>query len=200
MTDPQLRMLRPDLENLPGLDLPDGYNVRSYQPGDDKAWEHIIDQSFGAKPGSHSFDSIMRKDPAFRPERIWFIVQDRQPVATASAYSQPEKMPNSGMIHYVGALDGHKGKKLGFLVTLAALHQMVREDWQSSWLSTDDFRLPAIKTYLNLGFEPMLIHENQRERWRKVFDDLGLPDLKERFAATLDGEVWQDPAMPQDNS
>ena len=50
---------------------------------------------------------------------------------------------------------------------------MVREGRQRAFLSTDDFRLPAIRTYLKLGFEPYLVHENQRERWRKVLAAIG---------------------------
>jgi len=43
-------------------------------------------------------------------------------------------------------------------------------------LETDDYRLPAIKTYLNLGFEPLLVHENQRDRWRNILSALGVQE------------------------
>ena len=40
-------------------------------------------------------------------------------------------------------------------------------------LDTDDFRLPAIKNYLNLGFVPVYVGENHGERWRIIFKKLG---------------------------
>ncbi len=41
-------------------------------------------------------------------------------------------------------------------------------------LCTDDWRLPAVKTYLNLGFEPEIIHESHPARWKAVFETLGV--------------------------
>jgi hypothetical protein len=38
---PQLLMVHSDLDNLPELDLPEPYKIRSEKPGDDKAWEKI---------------------------------------------------------------------------------------------------------------------------------------------------------------
>ena len=40
---PQLRMLRPTLAGLPRLELPDGYALRSSQPGDAAHWLAIDD-------------------------------------------------------------------------------------------------------------------------------------------------------------
>jgi mycothiol synthase len=56
-------------------------------------------------------------------------------------------------------------------------------------LRTDDFRVAAIKTYLKLGFEPLLVAENQRRRWRDVLAAIGRGDLVERFAGILEGPI-----------
>jgi mycothiol synthase len=190
MQRPQLRMTRPDLEDLEQLRPPETIRIRTYQPGDSAHWERIIATSFEREPGSISFDRVMRRDPAFRPERIFFAVLDGIPVATASAFRNPDLFPTAGTIHYVGTLPEARGRKLGYLVSLAALHRMYQEGLTAATLLTDDFRLAALKTYLRLGFEPVLVDENQRERWRTVFKTLGLPDLIERFAGVLDGPVW----------
>lgn len=60
-----------------------------------------------------------------------------------------------------------------------ALRKFRSDGLESAMLQTDDFRLPAIRTYLNLGFTPMIVHENQFARWVLVFAQLGLrPDRK----------------------
>jgi len=187
---PQLHMVKPNLGGLPVVRLPEGYALRTFREGDEVHWTRILAASFQGPPEKYSFDAILRNDAAFLPERIFFVTCGVQPVATASAYYRPEFMPNAGMVHYVAALPEHTGKRLGYWVTLATLHRMAAEGRQRAWLSTDDFRLPAIKTYLNLGFEPLLIDENQRARWRKVFADLGLPELCDRFAPILEGPLW----------
>lgn len=196
---PQLWMVRPDLANLPTVELPEGYRIRSYQPGDAAHWTRLLAESFSNKPESHPFDNVMRKDPAFRPERMLFACRGEEPVGTTSAWYNPATMPDAGVVHWVGVVPAHTGKRLGYWLVLTALHRMAAEGRKRSYLMTDDFRLPAIKTYLNCGFTPLLVHENQRERWRKVFADLGLPELCERFRNVLDGPVWKAPRHPPDS-
>ena len=48
-------------------------------------------------------------------------------------------------------------------------------------LQTDDFRIPAVKTYLKLGFEPLIVHENQPKRWKDVFSAIGRPELIDKI-------------------
>jgi len=193
---PKLRMLRPDLDGLPKVTLPEGYRIRTYQPGDDAHWGRILSESFGDRPEGYSFDEMMARDPAFRPERIFFACCRDEPVGTTSAWHVPAMMPDAGVIHWVAVLPDHTGKKLGYWLALAALHKMVAEGRRCACLNTDDSRLPAIKTYLNCGFQPLLVHENQRERWRKIFADLKLPELSERFRESLEGPIWEAPQRP----
>lgn len=180
---PQLYMTRPDLTNLPPLRVAEGYCVRTYEPGDDVHWVNIIAGSFKIEPSTLSFDKIMRQDPAFRPERIFFVCHGVEPVGTTAAYLRPVFRPQAGMIHYVGVLEGHGGKGLGQALMGAALNRMRDEEWVSAWLSTDDHRLAAIKIYLALGFEPWLLHESHRSRWPAVLLALNRGDLI---------ETWQD--------
>lgn len=193
---PQLHMRRPDLTDLPPIALPAGYALRFFQDGDAAHWSRIIQVSFGWPPEQCDFAKIMRADAAFLPERIMFITHQEQPVATASAYYRASFMPDFGMLHYVGVLPGHQGMRLGYWVSLAALWRMRDDSRRGAWLSTDDFRLPAIKTYLALGFEPLLIHENQRERWPRAFTALGRPELTARFSANLAGAIYRPPSRP----
>lgn len=162
---PQLVMFRPTLDNLPAIQLPAGYKIRTFQPGDEKAWEFIINNSFKY---NSNFEKEIKSQKYFSPERIIFICHGDTPVATATAWHRPEWGQYMGYLHMVGALSSHGGKGLGFQASLAALHQMKKEDRLATILETDDFRIPAIKTYLRLGYKPLLIHENQGKRWDKI--------------------------------
>ena len=133
----------------------------------------------------------MRKDTGFRRSRVLFVVHSGEPVATASAWYDPEVIPEAGTIHFVGVLKEHQGHRLGYWVSLAALHAMRREGRKKGWLQTDDFRLPAIKTYLRLGFGPLLIDENQRDRWRNIFRELKQPELIGQYDEILNGPLWE---------
>ena len=116
----------------------------------------------------------MRSDKYFQEESVYFVWHDNIPVATATAHYKPEYGVNTGYVHMVGVHSLHKRNGLGFLVSLAVLHHMFSEDRQDAVLQTDDFRIPAIKTYLNLGFTPEIIHQNQEQRWKDIYKELGL--------------------------
>lgn len=167
----QLLMVREDLSALPEMTLPEGYRLRSLQPGDEEAWERIITASFG---GEHSFANHMAADEPYKPERVWFIAdRDGRPVATAAAWYRSRWPENTGYLHMVGLLPEHGGKKLGYYASLAALQQMAREGRTRSVLNTDDFRIPAVKIYLALGYVPVIADDSHLDRWRALAGILG---------------------------
>ncbi|HUG92241.1 MAG TPA: GNAT family N-acetyltransferase [Planctomycetaceae bacterium] len=171
---PPLVMRRASLEHLPELSLPAGYGLRSFEPGDESAWERIIGDAFGWSERRGKFDQIMRQDDAFDPRRIYFVCRREQPVGVAAAWVRREYEPEALYLHYVGVLPAESGQGLGYQASLACLHHAVREGRTWAVLHTDDFRLPAIQTYLKLGFCPWPRHPDHPERWEEVFRRLSV--------------------------
>lgn len=169
---PQLVMRRPRLDDLPPVTPPEGFRVRSFEPGDERHWLAIIGQSFARPMGPEAFRQRFG-DGQFRPARVLFMVGPDGPVATAAAWLVPRWGEAVGVLHMVGALTASRGLGLGYQISLAALHQMADEGRRVAVLQTDDFRLAAIRTYLRLGFQPYLIDDNQRARWRRVLPEVG---------------------------
>jgi len=167
----QLVITRESLAGLPPVSLPEGYALRHFRPGDEPYWEAVLNHSFGESDPPRRFVTTMACDSACCPERVLFVARDDIPVATASAWYKPEWGADTGYVHYVGTDPAHKGKRLGYWVSLAVLHRFVFEGRTRAVLQTDDFRVPAIKIYLRLGFAPWLVEEEQRERWRKIVND-----------------------------
>jgi len=165
--EPALKM-HASLSALPPLALRSGIEIRSFQEGDEAAWNHIISVSF-ASP--YDFNDHMKKDPAYKAERVLFALIDGVPVATAAAWQVDSVPADTGYLHMVGALPAYKGRQLGRVICLAALHRLQQEGFSKVGLNTDDFRLPAIKTYLELGFVPDLsIHESMQARWENIHE------------------------------
>ena len=176
---PQLVMLRSSLSELPPVRLEQGYTVRTFQPGDEAAWELIIGEAFG---GQRRFET-MAEGEQFMPERVFFICFEGIPVATASAWWQKQWGEDTGYLHMVGILPSHAGKRLGYFVSLAAMYRMAEENRLRTILQTDDFRISAIKSYLRLGYEPEIVHPNQVDRWKQIFTEINDQERLSRLDA-----------------
>ena len=187
----QLVMVKENLEDLPPVVLPDGYSIRHFLPGDEHHWENILNKSFGESNPPRSFDQIMGMDASCSPERVLFVTYKDIPIATASAWYIPSKGLKTGYVHYVGICPEHSGKKLGYLVSLAVLHRFVYEGRTRAVLQTDDFRVPAVKTYLQLGFQPFLVEEDQRQRWSNVINNNGFQELCPNLEEIVNGEIQE---------
>jgi len=185
----QLVMVKESLLALPPVVLPEGYQLRHFRAGDEAGWERVMAQSFGEKDPPWSFGDTMGRDAACAPERVLFVACGDVPVATASAWYRPEWGPDTGYVHFVGTSPEHGGKKLGYWVSLAVLHRFVFEGRTRAVLQTDDHRVPALKTYLQLGFEPWPVEEDQRNRWRHAIEANGFGPLCPNLERIVNGPV-----------
>lgn len=168
----RLRMRRPDLKGLGEVILPDGYQIRTYKEGDDDAWVAIIRRTLGSHWNRDRFKHNILNRSQFRPEGLIFVTYNNEPVGTACAWAQFPDEEEMGYIHMVGVVPEHQGKHLGYALCLSVLHFLKKSGFRYASLNTDDFRLPAIKTYLNLGFEPDYVNEDHRIIWEEIISRL----------------------------
>ncbi len=183
---PQLVMRRPHLRRLPQPNIAPGYAIRDFCAGDEEGWEHLLAAAFERDLSQFDFRRMMSKDAAFLPSRIKFAVAaDGTLAASASSWVSDRWGTDNAMLHWVGTDPGHAGKRLGYEVSLAALQQAFAEHRAAAYLLTDDERIAAIKTYLRLGFVPVLADASHAGRWRTVLQRL---DAGEHLAL-LDGPL-----------
>ena len=166
-------MVHRHLDSLPELEIPDGYGIRTYQPGDEAHWAEIMNSGIGEWTAEKCRQELTSK-PQFLPDGLFFATFQDKPVGSACAWRRSPEDREVGWLHMVCVVPEHRGKQLGHLVTLAVLHYLHDHGFKEVWLSTDDWRLPAIKSYLRLGFEPHYFDDSHRERWQKVFENLGM--------------------------
>jgi mycothiol synthase len=164
----QLQMRRPHLEDLPAVSLPDGYSLRTYRPGDERAWLEICNPAIGMGWDEAELRQKLLDIPWFAPERLFFVCYDGEPVGTACAWQRSAGEREEGYVHMVAVKPEHRGHKLGLALTLRVLRALRRYGFRQSILNTDDHRLPAIAVYRDLGFEPEVPNEHFRQRWAAV--------------------------------
>ena len=94
-------------------------------------------------------------------------------VATASYQEKPEPCPSAGWLHWVGVHADARGLGFGEIVSQRVITEAQSRGRSCVYLTTDDFRIPAIRTYLRLGFKPDCWHESHNGRWKAVQQQIG---------------------------
>lgn len=165
----KLVMKKEMLSDLPAFHCPAGYRLTSFQPEDERNWEDLIRHSFTREV--KFVDKISDHVPLYS-DRLLFICRGDQPVATATAWELSSGDPKRWYLHMVGVLPEYSGKGLGYAVSLAVLHKIRESGGAAASLETDDFRLPAIRIYLKLGFQPVYLDDSHPGRWDRILQRL----------------------------
>lgn len=176
-------MAEPKKENLPQLrmkyqpatppavaDMPAGYWLRSFETGDEQGWVELLNAN--AELGEWTLERV-RGILAGGLQRQFFVAAPAQLAACAGVHDALLDGVAYWEIGWVASHPGHRGLGLGAQVTAAALAHALTLVARPIILRTDDFRLPAIKVYLKLGFTPLFDHSSYPERWRLIASRLG---------------------------
>ena len=157
------------------LVLPAGVTVKTF-PELENATGHWLDivqymwQEIRELPDDY-FQRAMDR-PFFQESQCHFLLVDGIPAATITVICNPET--KEGYIHMVSSKPEFRGRGLGHLLNDVATQILKREGMETAYLTTDDWRIPAIKSYLKADFYPDLETEPDfKERWKKIYQEIG---------------------------
>ena len=167
---PQLRMGYQRSALPPVADMPAGFQLRCFEDGDEPGWVDLLNAN--AELGEWTLERIAGI-LAGGLERQFFAATGGQLVACAGVHEALLDGVEYWEIGWVASHPQHRGQGLGAQVTAAALAHALSLPARPIVLRTDDFRLPAIKVYLKLGFTPFFDHSSYPERWRLIGTRLG---------------------------
>ena len=163
---PQLEMIRGN-ELVPSVPSPSaGYRLR--QPTNDDM------QSYSRTFATAFEDAVPFGDLMKHTLPDGFFVVEHMPTGTVVAASTAavyvkSQYPDGHSLQWVVAHSDHLGTGAGQATVAAATQVLVDTAPTYSYLSTDDFRLPAINIYLKLGWKPLLFEDAQIQRWARIF-------------------------------
>ncbi|MCP4645528.1 MAG: GNAT family N-acetyltransferase [bacterium] len=163
----QLKMEMTDLNNVPDIPMPDGYILRAFQDGDEAGVARIYEASNLGSTTAEAVRENMLGDERYKPGRIFVIEHNGELVGTSAAWTDKDD-PSAGYLHMVGALPGHRGKKLGAILTVASINKNREDGFSVQRLHTDDDREAAVRLYLDLGYVPLFTEETHPGRWQAV--------------------------------
>ena len=171
---PQLQMVWPVSSPAPEPRVPEGYQLRQMRGTDDEAYLALM-HKVGFTDWSTA--SLAEWRGKVLPAGFFVIEHEATGKLAATAmvsHSPREGHPFAAEIGWVGGDPAHKGKGLGRAVVAAATARALRAGYERIYLLTDDERLPALKVYLDLGYEPHLCDSGMAVRWQAVRDTLGI--------------------------
>lgn len=113
------------------------------------------------------YQDVMIGRPDYSEDKCFFLTVDGKPAATVTVLCDYAK--KAGTIHMVSCKPGFRGMGLGSLLSDVAMYTLKNEGMETASLRTDDWRIPAIKTYLRIGMKPDLVSEpDYVARWDAI--------------------------------
>ncbi len=164
---PQLLMwFSGSLETVPLADAT-GYTRRGLTDGDEAGWYQLL-----AVNGELGHWDPERARAQLYPDLVrstqTFVVQGKQLVACAGMYDRVMLGIPAWEVGWVAVHPEHQHRCLGRQAAAGALRAAGQLPVRPVYLRTDAFRIPAIRTYLKLGFVPDCSRFGDVRRWQSV--------------------------------
>jgi mycothiol synthase len=173
----QLQMVWPErlLNAPPIVALSPGYRLRTYRRGDESRFYQIME--LAGWPGWND-EKLQPWISRVLPEGWFLAVHEGSSEIVASAmalHSHSEQHPFGGELGWLASDPAHAGRGLGLAVSAAVTARFIGAGYRNIHLYTEDWRLPALKTYLKLGYVPFLFSPEMPERWQAICAQLQWP-------------------------
>ena len=167
----KVRMYRPDLENIPRFEVPDGYSLRRYRRGDEGNWTRIQ-----TRADEYNTTTAEKFDQQFGPDhealalRQYYLCDaSGRAIGTATAWADS---PQVGRVHWVAIVPEFQGRSLSKPMLAAVCNRLRELGHVRAVLGTYTLRVAAIGLYLKFGFLPEISGPEDAAAWREMGDRL----------------------------
>lgn len=167
------------------IKLPEGYTIRTYQPGDEAAWAALHVDTGDFPTAKDAADYFLGKYAA-RPERVLFAAAPGgEVIGTVTAWTDDRAGETVRSLHWLAVAQAHQGQGIGRALTQTALKLMRREDNSLPvYLHTQPWSWKAILLYISLGFklQPRDTIYNYENQYAKAMETLKAIVTPEQYA------------------
>ncbi|MBQ8655356.1 MAG: bifunctional phosphoribosyl-AMP cyclohydrolase/phosphoribosyl-ATP diphosphatase HisIE [Clostridia bacterium] len=139
------------------IHLPDGYRMRSYQPGDEEAWAALEAAAGDFADAAAARDYFVRtylSDPVKARERVFFAAApDGSAVGSVIAWENERHGLTVPALHWLAVDEKHQRRGLGRALCQHAMRFLRRLDnSKPTYLHTQPWSWKAMLLYVSLGF------------------------------------------------
>ncbi|MEU8078742.1 GNAT family N-acetyltransferase [Catellatospora citrea] len=176
----RIMMIRPKLDDLHSVALPEPYTIRWYRDGDARHWTAVksaADEHHHAPPDYHA--QLYRAHLDELRQRQAFVCDGSgTPVGTGTAWwFENLGDPSLGKINWMLIAPATQGRGLAKPLLEACCARLAALGHTRAALYTLAQRLPAINLYRSFGFVPLLRHAADAHAWAATS-----PLMKQPFA------------------
>ena len=164
-------MRRPTLVDLPPMpSLPASMILRKARVEDAAALATLLGRAYA----SERWDAAVAKHEMFGDATVkatLVVEAEGRLIATASLQVRPDA-PERGLVRLVATDENRRREGRARALVIGVLALARQAGCRDALLHTESDRLAAIALYLQLGFEPLVTSEADREQWEQVSKSL----------------------------
>lgn len=145
-----------DRESFGEVTVPDGYSIRTFEPGtDDATWLDLNATAFADHPEQ---GQLTQKDLDARKAEDWFdpagffIAEDSTGAPVGFHWTKTPVGSSAGEVYAVGVHPKTQGTGLGKALTIHGMNHLASSGLEKIVLYVDDENRPAVNLYNSLGF------------------------------------------------
>lgn len=156
----------------------DVFTYRAYRDeADIPVWVDICKNGLLSEEDNNgSFEKRMSGEEGFKLSDVFFVEMNGVPVATVTAI--PDRENRIGRVHMVAAKPECRGRGVGAILNEISKARFYECGCIGADLTTDEFRVPAVRSYLRAGFLPVEYDEGMEERWTVWLKEQGYSNIE----------------------
>ena len=183
----QLKMYWFTENDLPEMELPEGYSFSNYKEyADRKKWAACIWEDHDGDIDERRWQQEIINFTDITPERdTWFLDYNGEHIGTATAFVYSST--GIGDMHWVGIRKDFRGKGLSKYLSYIVQKTLKERGVPFVALTTSESRPAAVRSYLKAGFIPVEYAEGMVKRWQAVLEtnDMDSVDMVDENGAPM---------------
>jgi mycothiol synthase len=144
-------------DRLPDQEVPSGFSVRSYQPGDastlTEAQNAAFEGSWGFCPNTVDQIEYRSQMPNTSNQGIIILNNGEKTAGYCWTCLSPMEVNTRGVIGMIGVVPDYRGRGISRTILLASMEHLRSLDVADIGLQVDGSNTPATRLYTSVGFE-----------------------------------------------
>lgn len=186
-------MKRPYAKAPAPIELPMGYKIKNYEPGDEVTWAEIQTEVLefdNAEQALNCHKGYLSRAGELEKRQLFVQNPTGNLIATATAWYDLNSQGKIPVVHALSCLPQYQGNGLGRAIAIKMLERFYELDVNLDvWLDTQTWSYKAVELYLSLGFIPMkcaVFNEtkNEYEKALPIFKNYMRKPAYQKFVET----------------